>query len=275
MGKTTMDLVAQIRNSDATRRHPEALASLKELKRLGYTLDEVKEMIAQLRISTQKEITIPVSEVVDNPSCPTLDDGRKIHKLIFSALKQNRKVVVSFRNMSALMPEFLTTTIGRLYGEFSNNRIRQLLKIADMQEYDIQLLGQTLENARCYFFNHPYTKRYGLLPPPEFIKVTDLIDQGVQQELPQWEASTLKKVAAEGRPALVFNKIPSRSTYYQERDEGEGVGNKNQTSAVPEFKIRNLTDSERKILRDLRMEVAKEVAEMMEHMDKIAPLRKG
>ena len=70
-------------------------------------------------------------EVVGSPFCVASDDGQKVHKHLDAALRANQEVVLSFHNVTALTTAFLTAAIGELYGTFSEEKIRSLLKIED------------------------------------------------------------------------------------------------------------------------------------------------
>jgi len=59
--------------------------------------------------------------------------------------------VLSFHNVSTLTSAFLNAAIGQLYGEFSEEQIRALLKVQDMQSDDLALLKRVVETAKEYF----------------------------------------------------------------------------------------------------------------------------
>ena len=90
-------------------------------------------------------------EVVGSPFCVATDDGQKVHKHLDTALRANQEVVLSFRNVTALTGAFLNTAVGQLYGTFSEEQIRSLLKIEDAEQDDLALLNSVINNARLYF----------------------------------------------------------------------------------------------------------------------------
>ena len=98
-----------------------------------------------------KSVAISVFGVVGSPLCVASGDGQKVHDRLAATLKQNHHVVLSFLNVSTLTSAFLNTAVGQLYGEFDENRIRELLKVEDMEAEDIALLKRVVDTAKLYF----------------------------------------------------------------------------------------------------------------------------
>ena len=99
----------------------------------------------------EKDIEISIYEVVGNQLCVASSDGQKVYERIATALRNNKKVTLSFDNVSALTSAFLNAAIGQLYGEFSGEHIKASLKVRDMQPDDIALLKRVVETAKEYF----------------------------------------------------------------------------------------------------------------------------
>ena len=75
--------------------------------------------------------------------------------------------MLSFRNVTTLTTSFLDTAIGQLYGVLSEEQIRSLLGIQDMQADDMALLKRVIEAAKQYFkdmrgSNHAVLEKDGL-----------------------------------------------------------------------------------------------------------------
>lgn len=98
-----------------------------------------------------ENIQISMFKVVGSPFCVASDDGQKIYDLLDTALKANRAVSLSFHNVTALTAAFLNAAVGQLYGTFSEEHIRSLLKIKDAVPDDISLLERVVDNAKLYF----------------------------------------------------------------------------------------------------------------------------
>lgn len=94
---------------------------------------------------------ISVFEVVGNALCVASDDGQRVHDRLSTALKDNRNVALSFRNVTTLTPAFLNTAVGQLYGTFSDDQIRTLLRVEGMSLDDLVLLERVVDTARQYF----------------------------------------------------------------------------------------------------------------------------
>ena len=98
-----------------------------------------------------ENIRISLFEVVGSPFCVASDDGQKVHKHLDAALKANQEIFLSFGNVTALTAAFLNTAMGQLYGTFSEEKIRSLLKVEDAEQDDLALLNSVINNARLYF----------------------------------------------------------------------------------------------------------------------------
>ena len=98
-----------------------------------------------------ENIKISMFEVVGSPFCVASDDGQRVYDRLSAAFSVNQKVVLSFRNVTALTGAFLNAAIGQLYGTFSEEHIRNLLKVKDIDQDDIALLKSVVNNAKLYF----------------------------------------------------------------------------------------------------------------------------
>ena len=99
----------------------------------------------------QKDTRISVYEVVGSPLCVASDDGQKVHDRLAVALANGRPVLLSFHNVSTMTSAFLNTAIGQLYGNFSEEQVRALLKVEDIEPQDAGLVKRVVETAKQYF----------------------------------------------------------------------------------------------------------------------------
>ena len=90
-------------------------------------------------------------EVVGSPFCVASSDGQKICDHLTAALKADRSIALSFRNVTALTAAFLNAAIGQLYGIFSEEQIRSRLKVVDVEPDDLALLKRVVDTAKLYF----------------------------------------------------------------------------------------------------------------------------
>ena len=82
-------------------------------------------------------------------------DGQKVYQRLAVVLQKDCRVALSFRNVTTLTAAFLNAAIGQLYGTFSEEQIRSLLKVEDMEPEDRELLKRVVETAKLYFKNPP------------------------------------------------------------------------------------------------------------------------
>lgn len=91
---------------------------------------------------------IDVSKVADSEWCVASVDGEKLSRKVISALRQDKKIVLSFDNVSALTPAFLNAAVGPIYGEFDENKIYDLFRVDHMSEEDMELLQYVVSCVR-------------------------------------------------------------------------------------------------------------------------------
>lgn len=99
----------------------------------------------------KERIKLSLFEIVGGPLCVASSDGQKVYDRLINAFKEERPVIVSFNNITTLTSAFLNTAIGQLYGEFSEEQIRSLLEVQDIQEDDLELLKRVVDTAKQYF----------------------------------------------------------------------------------------------------------------------------
>ena len=97
------------------------------------------------------EIRVRVFDIVGGPLCVSAEDGQAVHDKIAPLLRDGRKVVLSFEKVETAISAFLNAAVGQLYGEFSEDQIRELVSVRDMTQEDLVLLKRVVENAKAYF----------------------------------------------------------------------------------------------------------------------------
>lgn len=97
------------------------------------------------------QIVVMVFEVVGSGLCVSSDEGQKVHDQIAAALREGKKIKVSFLNVESLTSAFLNSAVGQLYGKFSEDTIRASLAVAEMEQEDLALLKRVVETAKEYF----------------------------------------------------------------------------------------------------------------------------
>ncbi len=102
-------------------------------------------------IIMNKNLELSIFEIVGSPLCVASGDGQRVYDRLATAMKEGRGATLSFHNISTLTSAFLNAAIGQLYGSFSEENIRALLKVRDMQSDDLALLKRVVETAKQYF----------------------------------------------------------------------------------------------------------------------------
>ena len=114
-------------------------------------------LLTEMQTTPFKEMTMPedirisIFEIVGGSLCVASSDGQKIYDRLAAALKADRHVVISFNKVTTLTAAFLNAAIGQLYGTFSEEKIRSLLKVKDVGSVDLALLKRVVGNAKLYF----------------------------------------------------------------------------------------------------------------------------
>jgi hypothetical protein len=96
-------------------------------------------------------VKISVVEVVGDSICVTDGDGKKVYDVIFSALSNDKEIIISFDGVTDLTPTFLNNAIGRLYGKFKKDYIKSKLGVSDMSKNDMVLLKRIVDRAKSFF----------------------------------------------------------------------------------------------------------------------------
>jgi hypothetical protein len=96
--------------------------------------------------------TVTITAIIGNKFCTAADDGEKVHKAVASAIRQGDRVCLSFKGVEDLTSAFLNAAVGQLYGEFSEDKLREvLLPPADATPDDLVLLKRVVERAKDFF----------------------------------------------------------------------------------------------------------------------------
>jgi hypothetical protein len=103
--------------------------------------------------TASQEIIVRAFDVIGSPLGVSSDDGQKVHDKIAPLLREGRKVSLSFDRIETIISAFLNAAIGQLYGELSEEKIRELFNVRDMAQEDLALLKRVVDNAKLYFAN--------------------------------------------------------------------------------------------------------------------------
>jgi hypothetical protein len=98
-------------------------------------------------------IKINIFRIVGQKDCTLPEDGDKVYEALSKALQADKKTILSFQGVDKLTTAFLNNAVGRLYGEFSEEKIKHLLSVDDASDSTKVRLKRVVTNAKNYFKN--------------------------------------------------------------------------------------------------------------------------
>lgn len=88
------------------------------------------------------------------------EDGQKIFNLIHKAFLEDKKVLLSFQNIEMLTTAFLNTAVGQLYKDFTEEYIKENLKVSnDISDSGKVALKRVVNTAKMYYKDPEALKR--------------------------------------------------------------------------------------------------------------------
>jgi hypothetical protein len=96
-------------------------------------------------------ININIVNVIGDVYAVEAEEGQKIFGLVEKAFSEKRKVVLSFLNIEMLTTAFLNTAIGQLYKDFSEERIKENLRVENISESGKVILKRVVDTAKLFY----------------------------------------------------------------------------------------------------------------------------
>jgi hypothetical protein len=96
-------------------------------------------------------MTISIFEIVGSPLCVAVADGQRVFDQISQAMSNGHPVTLTFKNVQTLTSAFLNAAIGQLYSRYSDDQIKALLNVEDLDKDDDNLLRRVVDTAKEYF----------------------------------------------------------------------------------------------------------------------------
>jgi transcriptional regulator len=87
------------------------------------------------------------------------EDGQKVFELIEKAFKDKKKVNLSFQNIEMLTTAFLNAAVGQLYKDFSEEYVRENLKVTEISDSGKVALKRVVVTAKLYYKDPEALKR--------------------------------------------------------------------------------------------------------------------
>lgn len=99
-----------------------------------------------------KTIKIPIAAIVGGGVCVSASDGQRVYKEVQKAVADGDRVVLSFSGITRMTTAFLNAAVGQLYGEFSEEVIRQrLAPPVDFEGWHLSRLKLVVDRAKAFF----------------------------------------------------------------------------------------------------------------------------
>lgn len=92
-----------------------------------------------------------VADHLKTKECLLSCDGAAIRLAVKRGLQADDKVVLSFEGVTDVTSVFLNTAIGRFYGNYSWDFLKDNLSVENMKPEDMALLKRVVDNAKCFF----------------------------------------------------------------------------------------------------------------------------
>lgn len=95
-----------------------------------------------------KDTTIHVATVLGKFEAIDAEDGQKVYDHILKAFFQSKRVTLAFDNMEVLSEEFLETSVGQLYQNYSHAEIKKNMRIDNIPFSGKVALKRIVDKAR-------------------------------------------------------------------------------------------------------------------------------
>jgi hypothetical protein len=116
----------------------------------------IENMDTMVLVEKERKVrTINVASLISDRNYIADDeDGQRVYEFIKKAFSENRKVVLSFQNVKNWMgAAFCHAAIGQLYKDYSDDEIKENLRIENMSDLDRRMLKRTVDMANLYYNN--------------------------------------------------------------------------------------------------------------------------
>lgn len=104
-------------------------------------------------------ITINIVNVIGDVYGVEAEDGQKVFNLVSKVFMEDKSVMLSFKNVEMLTTAFLNTAIGQLYKDYSEEEVKNRLRVSDISESGKVALKRVVETAKLYYKDPEALKR--------------------------------------------------------------------------------------------------------------------
>ena len=96
-------------------------------------------------------VEVNIFSIVGNNLCTWPEDGEKIFLKIKQAIDFGYKVRLCFKNVSLLTASFLNVAIGKLYGEYDYDKIKERMEVCCASLDDRLLIRRVTDCAKQFY----------------------------------------------------------------------------------------------------------------------------
>ena len=96
-------------------------------------------------------VIIRVSEIVAGPFCVATEDADRVRERILANLHEGRPVILSFIGIDLVIPAFLSSAIGQLYGEVPEAQVDSLVGIQGLPVDATGMVESSRQWAKTYY----------------------------------------------------------------------------------------------------------------------------
>jgi DNA-binding transcriptional MerR regulator len=167
---STEGLIVKINNTKKYKVYPEQVLYYSEWLEITKAIEQANKRLhkiiekldleqwddGKLKVYGQKEENmfekqIVLKDFIGDTICSEKKDGRKVFEEIFRLLKENANIILSFKDITILTPQFLNVALGELYGCLDYNIIDTHISIQDATIKQIEQIQQAVKTAKKYY----------------------------------------------------------------------------------------------------------------------------
>ena len=97
------------------------------------------------------QIKIYIVNIIGDTRAMLPEDGQKVFEVIVKAFNDKKKVMLSFQNIEMLNTAFLNTAVGQLYKDYTEDFIKENLRVSDISESGKVALKRVVDTAKLFY----------------------------------------------------------------------------------------------------------------------------
>ncbi|CAM3802983.1 hypothetical protein DESA109040_21840 [Deinococcus saxicola] len=96
-------------------------------------------------------IQLSITRIAKTSVCAAVEDGERVYEAIIREFSLGNSVNLSFKGVKFVISAFLNPAIGKLYGHYEDNYIKERLSVSDVTLEHIYIIKEVTDNAKKYF----------------------------------------------------------------------------------------------------------------------------